>query len=126
MIGASIYAAGSLTTALSTSLPMLLIGWSLLEGIGAALILPSLVALVASNFARPDRPKAYGLLAASAAVAIAVGPLIGGLCTTYLSWRYVFVGEVVLVALILFFGRNMVAPPPDKGVRLADEIESLR
>ncbi len=118
MIGASIYAAGSLTTALSTSLPMLLIGWSLLEGIGAALILPSLVALVASNFARPDRPKAYGLLAASAAVAIAVGPLIGGLCTTYLSWRYVFVGEVVLVALILFFGRNMMASPPDKGVRL--------
>jgi MFS family permease len=118
MIGATIYAAGSLTTALSTNLPMLLLGWSLLEGIGAALILPALVALVASNFARPDRPKAYGLLAAAGAVAIAVGPLIGGLCTTYLSWRYVFIGEVVLVALILFFGRNMVAPPPDKGVRL--------
>ena len=118
MIGATIYAAGSLTTALSTNLPMLLLGWSLLEGIGAALILPALVALVASNFARPDRPKAYGLLAAAGAIAIAVGPLIGGLCTTYLSWRYVFIGEVVLVALILFFGRNMVAPPPDKGVRL--------
>lgn len=118
MIGAAIYASGSLTTALSTNLTMLLIGWSLLEGIGAALILPSLVALVASNFPSSERPKAYGLLAAAGAVAIAVGPLIGGLCTTYLSWRYVFFGEVVMVAFIIFFGRNMAAAPPDKGVKL--------
>ena len=118
MIGAAVYAAGSLTTALSTNLTMLLIGWSLLEGIGAALILPALVALVASNFAKAERPKAYGLLAAAGAVAIAVGPLIGGLCTTYLSWRYVFFGEVVMVAFIIFFGRNMAAAPPDKGVKL--------
>jgi MFS family permease len=118
MIGAAIYASGSLTTALAQNLTTLLIGWSLLEGIGAALILPALVALVASNFATGERPKAYGLLAAAGAVAIAVGPLIGGLCTTYLSWRYVFIGEVVMVAFIIFFGRKMLAPPPDKGVRL--------
>ena len=57
-IGCVIYAAGSLTTALSQSLPMLMFGWSLLEGLGAVLILPAIVALVASNFAREDRPRA--------------------------------------------------------------------
>jgi MFS family permease len=118
MIGCAIYAAGSLTTALSQSLSVLLFGWSFLEGIGAALIMPALVALVASNFAAADRPKAYGLLAAGAAIAVAVGPLIGGLCTTYLTWRVVFVGEVVLVGLILLVARRMTAAPPNPDVRL--------
>jgi MFS family permease len=118
MIGCVIYASGSLTTALAQSLPVLLIGWSFLEGVGAALILPALVALVAANFAKAERPRAYGLLAAAGAVAIAIGPLIGGLCTTYLSWRVVFVGEVVLVALILVLARRMRAAPPDPSVRL--------
>ena len=73
VIGCVVYAIGSLTTALSQSLPMLLIGWSLLEGLGAVLILPAIVALVASNFAREDRPRAYGLLSAAMAVAVAAG-----------------------------------------------------
>ena len=76
-------------------------GWSFLEGIGAALILPAIVALVASNFGPPERPRAYGLVAAAGAIAVAVGPLIGGLFTTYWSWRYVFVGEVLIVLVIL-------------------------
>ncbi len=66
---------------------MLIVGWSFLEGIGAALILPAIVALVASNFPAPQRPRAYGLVASAGAIAVAVGPLIGGLFTTYLSWR---------------------------------------
>jgi MFS family permease len=118
IIGCVIYASGSLTTALSHSLPVLILGWSFLEGIGAALILPALVALVASNFASADRPKAYGLLAASSAIAVAAGPLIGGLCTTYLTWRVVFVGEVVMVAGILVFANRMVAAPPNPETRL--------
>ncbi len=73
-IGCVIYGAGSLTTAVSPNLTVLLIGWSLLEGIGAALIMPAIVALVASNFGRAERPKAYGLVAAAAAIAVAVGP----------------------------------------------------
>src|SRR5262247_2384250 len=75
-IGCVIYGAGSFTTAISPSLPVLLIGWSLLEGIGAALIMPAVVALVASNFGRAERPKAYGLVASAAAIAVAAGPLI--------------------------------------------------
>lgn len=106
-IGCIIYAAGSLTTALAPSLPVLIIGWSFLEGVGAALIMPAIVALVASNFAPDQRARAYGLIAAAGAVAVAAGPLIGGAFTTYLSWRLVFVGEVIVVVVILFMARKV-------------------
>jgi MFS family permease len=113
-IGCVIYGVGSFTTALAQSLPVLILGWSLLEGIGAALIMPAIVALVASNFGRADRPRAYGLVAASGAIAVAAGPLIGGLLTTYASWRWVFAGEVLIVAGILALTRRLadVAPEP--------------
>jgi MFS family permease len=97
---------------------MLLIGWSLLEGIGAALIMPAVVALVASNFARADRPRAYGLVASAGAIAVAAGPLIGGLFTTYASWRWVFAGEVLVVLIILALARRMGDTPADKAARL--------
>ena len=103
-IGCVIYGCGSFTTAIAPSLPVLLFGWSFLEGVGAALILPAIVALVAGNFPAERRPAAYGLVAAAGAIAVAVGPLIGGFCTTYFSWRWVFAGEVVLV---------LVDPAPD-------------
>jgi MFS family permease len=86
-IGCVIYGSGSLVTSLSPNLGVLLLGWSCLEGIGAALILPAIVALVAANFDRSERPRAYGLVASAAAIAVAAGPIIGGLFTTYLSWR---------------------------------------
>jgi len=111
MIGCVIYGSGSLTTALAPNLGVLLFGWSLLEGIGAALIMPAIVALVASNFATEERPRAYGLVGAAGAIAIAVGPLIGGLATTYASWRWVFAGEVVVVAGILLFARRVADQP---------------
>ncbi|MFG1773020.1 MFS transporter [Nocardia salmonicida] len=111
-IGLVIYGAGSLTTSLAPSLPVLLLGWSLLEGIGAALIMPAIVALVAGNFPPERRSAAYGLVAAAGAMAVAAGPLIGGAVTTFASWRYVFAGESVLVVIILFALRriNDVAP----------------
>jgi MFS family permease len=118
LIGAAVYAAGSLTTALAPNLTVLLIGWSLLEGVGAALILPAVVALVASNVGAERRSAAYGLVAAAGAVAVAVGPLLGGLCTTYLSWRWVFVGEVVLIVVIILASRSMVAAPADAATRI--------
>src|SRR5690242_1655774 len=112
-IGCVIYGCGSLTTSLAPSLPVLLFGWSFLEGVGAALILPSIVALVAGNFATERRPAAYGLVAAAGAVAVAVGPLVGGFCTTYFSWRWVFAGEVVIVIAILFLARRIDDAPPE-------------
>ena len=110
-IGCVIYGAGSMTTALAKSLTVLIFGWSLLEGIGAALILPAVVALVAANFPAEARPKAYGLVMSAGAIAVAVGPLIGGLFTTYLSWRLVFAGEVLIVLVILVLARKIVDEP---------------
>src|SRR5215216_1428243 len=117
-IGCVIYGCGSLTTALSPSLPVLLIGWSLLEGLGAVLILPAIVALVASNFARDARPRAYGLVASAGAIAVAAGPLIGGLFTTYASWRWVFAGEVLIVVVILVLTRRIADTPGERDVKL--------
>jgi MFS family permease len=117
-IGCIIYGSGSLTTALAPNLGVLILGWSLLEGIGAALIMPAIVGLVASNFARPDRPRAYGLVASAGAIAVAAGPLIGGLFTTYASWRWVFAGEVLVVAVILVMTRRMADEPARRGDRL--------
>ncbi len=106
-IGCIIYGAGSFTTALAPNLTVLIVGWSFLEGVGAALIMPAIVALVASNFAAPQRPRAYGLVASAGAIAVAAGPLIGGACTTYLTWRIVFAGEVLIVLVILVLSRKI-------------------
>jgi len=117
-IGCVVYGCGSFITAISPNLPVLLLGWSCIEGLGAALILPTIVALVASNFGRSERPRAYGLVAAAAAIAVAVGPIVGGLFTTYLSWRWVFAGEVLIVVVILVRARRMAEGPRRQGVRL--------
>ncbi|HEV8099600.1 MAG TPA: MFS transporter [Gaiellaceae bacterium] len=113
-IGCVIYGCGSLTTSLAPNLPVLLFGWSFLEGVGAALIMPAIVALVAGNFPIERRPAAYGLVAAAGAVAVAVGPLIGGFATTYFSWRWVFAGEVVVVLVILLLTRRIADAPVEK------------
>jgi MFS family permease len=117
-IGCVIYGCGSLTTALAPNLPVLLVGWSFLEGVGAALILPAIVALVAGNFATERRPAAYGLVAAAGAIAVAVGPLIGGFCTTYFSWRWVFAGEVLIVLVILVLAGRIADAPVEERPRL--------
>src|SRR4051812_27449670 len=117
-IGCVVYACGSLTTALSPTPTVLTIGWSGLEGLGPVLIMPAIVALVASNFGKPERPRAYGLVAAAGAIAAALGPLVGGAFTTYASWRWVFAGEVVIVLGTLALTRRMSDRPAEEGVRL--------
>src|SRR5262245_36931834 len=111
-IGCVIYGAGSFTTALAPNLAILIVGWSVLEGLGAALIMPAIVALVASNFGPAERPRAYGLVASAGAIAVAAGPLIGGAVTTYWTWRLVFAGEVVIVIVILLLTRRIQDAAP--------------
>jgi MFS family permease len=118
LIGLAIYCLGSLTTALAPNLAVLLLGWSFLEGVGAALIMPAIVALVAGNFPTQGRPRAYGLIGAAAAIAIAVGPLIGGLATSYASWRWVFAGEVLIGLGIFLLSRRLADAPVDVRPRL--------
>lgn len=115
-IGLVIYGLGSALTAASWSVASLTLGWSILEGIGAAMVLPSMVALVAGNFDGKDRAVAYGVLGGMAGVGIAVGPILGGWMTTDFSWRYVFVGEVIVAAGI-FFGTRWMAEPALEGRR---------
>jgi EmrB/QacA subfamily drug resistance transporter len=117
-LGCVIYGVGSLTTALAPNLPILILGWSFLEGVGAALIMPAIVALVAGNFPPAGRPRAYGLVMAAGAIAVAVGPLIGGFATTYFSWRWVFAGEVFVVLGILVLARRIQDPPPERRPKL--------
>ena len=96
-IGLVIYGCGSAMTALAPTVAILTLGWSILEGIGASLVLPAMVALIAGNFEGKDRKVAYAVIGGVAGAGIAVGPILGGWATTVLSWRVVFAGEVVLV-----------------------------
>jgi MFS family permease len=118
VVGAVIYACGSLTTALSPNLAVLIVGWSGLEGIGAALIMPAVVALVAANFPAERRTAAYGAVAAAGAVAVAAGPIIGGAVTTSFSWRWVFAGEVVVALAIALVARRLADAEPESRSRL--------
>src|SRR5438067_7904660 len=100
-IGLGVYGVGSLTTALSPNVTVLLIGWSLVEGLGAALVIPAIAALTAINYSGRERALAFGLLGGIAGAGAAVGPLIGGFVTEALTWRVVFASETVVVLGIL-------------------------
>jgi MFS family permease len=118
-LGLAVYGLGSLTTSLSPNLTVLLIGWSCIEGLGAVLVIPAIAALTAANYEGKARAFAYGMIGGAAGAAIAAGPLIGGYVTTTWSWRYVFVGEVVVVLVVLAVHRRMKrAPKPEHPPKL--------
>lgn len=105
VIGLVVYACGSALTAAAPTVGVLIVGWSVLEGVGAALVMPAMAALTAGNFEGAQRKVAYAVLGGVAGAGIAVGPILGGWATTELSWRVVFAGEVVLVVGILVMTR---------------------
>ena len=102
-IGGLVYGAGSLTTALSPNLAVLLVGWSLVEGLGAVLVIPAIAALTAATYQGKQRAMAYGILGGVSGASMAAGPLIGGWVTANLSWRYVFAGETVVMLILMLF-----------------------
>ena len=118
VIGSVIYALGSLLTALSPNVVVLFLGWSVIEGIGAVLVIPAIAALIADNYEGRDRITAFAIIGAVSGAAVAAGPLIGGFMTTYLSWRYVFVGEVLIMIVVVLFSRRVTDRTPRQQVRI--------
>ena len=95
------YAAGALAMALTQSLTVIIIFWAIVGGLGASLLLPAMQSLIHGNFEGAEQRKAYALVGAAAAIAAAVGPLLGGFITTYLSWRIAFLLEDLIILIVL-------------------------
>ena len=118
------YAAGALSMTLSQSLVPIIIFWAIIGGLGASLLLPAMQSLIHGNFQGPMQRQAYALVGAAAAIAAAVGPLLGGFITTYLSWRVAFGGEVLIIALVLL-GSGRVNDVPYTGSRGVDYVGAV-
>ena len=101
VIGLLAYAVGALAMTLTQTLTVVIIFWAIIGGLGASLLLPAMQSLIHGNFTGAAQKKAYALVGASAAIAAAVGPLLGGFVTTYLSWRVGFGLEVVIILVVL-------------------------
>jgi len=110
-IGLIVYGTGSFLTAISPTMAVLFVGWSILEGLGATLVMPAIQTLVTSNYSGKDRALAYGIIGGIVAGAIALGPIIGGWLTTEYTWRLAFAGEVVVVLIVLFLSRYIQDAP---------------
>src|SRR3954464_14463319 len=121
VIGLLGYAIGATSMTLARSLAPVIIFWAIIGGIGASLLLPSMQSLIHGNFSGAAQKKVYALVGASAAIAAAVGPLLGGLITTYLSWRVGFLLEVVVIAVVLS-GMRRIQDVPYTGSRAVDWV----
>ena len=101
VMGLCAYALGALAMTLAQSLTAIVIFWAIIGGLGASLLLPAMQSLIHGNFTGAAQKQAYAIIGAAAAIAAAVGPLIGGFVTTFLSWRVGFALEVVIIAVVL-------------------------
>ena len=124
ILGLIAYALGALSMTLAQTLTPIIIFWAVIGGLGASLLLPSMQALIHGNFEGPMQRKAYALVGASAAIAAAVGPVLGGFITTYLSWRVAFFGEVVIIAIVLL-GSGRIREVPFTGDRRIDGVGAV-
>ena len=118
------YAVGALAMALAQSLTPVIIFWAIIGGIGASLLLPAMQSLIHGNFEGAAQKKAYALVGAAAAIAAAVGPLLGGFITTYLSWRVAFLLEDLVIAVVLS-GIGLVRDVPYTGPRHIDVVGAV-
>ena len=118
------YAVGALAMALSQGLTSIIIFWAIIGGLGASLLLPAMQSLIHGNFEGAAQKKAYALVGAAAAIAAAIGPLLGGFITTYLSWRVGFLLEVVIIAVVLVNIR-LVKDVPYTGPRQIDLVGAV-
>ena len=117
------YAVGAISMTLAQSLTAIIVFWAITGGLGASLLLPAMQSLIHGNFQGTVQRKVYALVGAAAAIAAAVGPLLGGFITTYLSWRVAFAGEAVVIAVVLS-GIGLVRDAPYTGPRGVDVVGS--
>jgi len=125
LVGLIIYASGTIIATLSINAGMLLIGWAVLEGIGAALILPATTTLVGASYEGTDRVTAFGIWGGIAAMGAAMGPIVGGFFTTYLTWRLVFASELIFVIIIFLFRNYLTESEPSLKWKDLDIVGAL-
>jgi len=115
MFGLTLYGTGALLSAVAPGLGVLILGNSVLEGIGTALLIPPVYILATLWFSdTTSRAWAFGAISGLGGIGAAAGPLIGGVITTGISWRAAFVFQALVVATIVFLSRNLDDPlPPD-------------
>jgi MFS family permease len=118
------YAVGALAMTLAQTLLPVIIFWAILGGLGASLLLPAMQSLIHGNFEGAAQKRVYALVGASAAIAAAIGPLLGGFVTTFLSWRVGFLLELVVIGIVLA-GIRLVRDVPYTGDRRLDPIGAL-
>ena len=121
VIGLVAYAIGALAMTVAQSVTAIVVFWAIIGGLGASLLLPAMQSLIHGNFDGAARAKVYALVGASMAIAAAIGPLIGGVITTYWSWRINFALEVVIIAVVLA-GIRLVKDVPYTGERSIDVV----
>src|SRR5271166_6973187 len=124
VLGLLAYAIGALAMTVAQGLTTIIIFWAIIGGLGASLLLPAMQSLIHGNFEGAAQRKAYALVGAAAAIAAAVGPLLGGFITTYLSWRVGFLLEVVVIAVILS-QIGLVKDVPYTGDREVDVVGAV-
>src|SRR5215207_3047041 len=118
------YAVGAIAMAFAQNLTAIIVFWAIIGGLGASLLLPAMQSLIHGNFEGAARRKVYALVGAAAAIAAAVGPLLGGFITTYLSWRVAFALEAVAIADVLS-GIKLVRDVPYTGPRGVDAVGAV-
>jgi MFS family permease len=126
MIGLVIYGIGALISAVSPGLGVLILGNSIFEGVGTALLIPPVYILTTMLFSdMTSRARAFGVITGMGGVGAAAGPLIGGLITTAISWRAAFVFQAVIILLILLLSRSVVDPLPPDPTRPFDTLGAV-
>ncbi|MBZ9571149.1 MFS transporter [Methanobrevibacter sp. TMH8] len=125
LVGTIIYGIGTLVASISFNAWILLLGWAILEGIGAALMLPATTTIVGTSYKGKDKITAFGIWGGIAAMGSAVGPIFGGFFTSYISWRMIFGSEFLIVLLILFFSYYIKSSKPSIKWREFDYIGSV-
>lgn len=124
VLGLMAYAIGAAAMTLAQGLAAIIVFWAIIGGLGASLLLPAMQSLIHGNFEGAAQKKTYALIGAAAAIAAAVGPLLGGFVTTYLSWRVGFLLEVVVIAVVLS-QIGLVKDVPYTGDRHVDTVGAI-